>query len=514
MVPTTQPEKDRPTDGRKKGTWNKIKIDPEFHSLIPPLTVEERNQLETNLKRDGCREPLVVWQEKHILLDGHNRHEICTVHEIPYAVTAYRFASRNDAKWWVITNQFGRRNLTPYQRAELALLAEPLLRQQAKDRQRLGGREKVPQTSAEPVAEKETRNQIARLANVSHDTIAKAKVIHEKAPEDVKAKLRTGETTINAEHKRIVQADKKAERNTRRAKEMNSRGEASSTRRMWATRTSSGAGCRPWRSWTSLTFRRSSSPLRHENLDFGDYTNLIAASAYTDHTTASATMRVALNRGEALTQAEVQLVSSEDLRAVFDDLMKPMLEEQFRQRGRPQDVEWIGAEIERLDDFWASTIEYRRVHSNGQAMLVQILQVPLGDREVRLTLACREDEKTLFLPVLQAIRESLRVDSHSDLDNTHQETPRSTVDGRRLFERMTERAIERNPEVNLTEALTREAKAMEERMVNDLGTSDEVKEVEAASAFWGYFLRSTRATIQYCETLGVAAVDFAAEFTA
>ena len=210
-MPTTQPEKDRPTDGRKKGTWNKIKIDPEFHSLIPPLTVEERNQLETNLKRDGCREPLVVWQEKHILLDGHNRHEICTVHEIPYAVTAYRFASRNDAKWWVITNQFGRRNLTPYQRAELALLAEPLLRQQAKDRQRLGGREKVPQTSAEPVAEKETRNQIARLANVSHDTIAKAKVIHEKAPEDVKAKLRTGETTINAEHKRIVQADKKAE---------------------------------------------------------------------------------------------------------------------------------------------------------------------------------------------------------------------------------------------------------------------------------------------------------------
>ena len=156
----------------------------------------------------------------------------------------------------------------------------------------------------------------------------------------------------------------------------------------------------------------------------------------------------------------------------------------------------------------------RRVHSNGQAMLVQILQVPLGDREVRLTLACREDEKTVFLPVLQAIRESLRVDSHSDLDNTHQETPRSTVDGRRLFERMTERAIERNPEVNLTEALTREAKAMEERMVNDLGTSDEVKEVEAASAFWGYFLRSTRATIQYCETLGVAAVDFAAEFTA
>ena len=160
-----------------------------------------------------------------------------------------------------------------------------------------------------------------------------------------------------------------------------------------------------------------------ENLDFGDYTNLIAASAYTDHTTASATMRVALNRGEALTQAEVQLVSSEDLRAVFDDLMKPMLEEQFRQRGRPQDVEWIGAEIERLDDFWASTIEYRRVHSNGQAMLVQILQVPLGDREVRLTLACREDEKTLFLPVLQAIRESLRVDSHSDLDNTHPVTP-------------------------------------------------------------------------------------------
>lgn len=35
-----------------------LKIDPEFQSLIPPLTPEEFRQLETNIIEDGCRDPL------------------------------------------------------------------------------------------------------------------------------------------------------------------------------------------------------------------------------------------------------------------------------------------------------------------------------------------------------------------------------------------------------------------------------------------------------------------------
>src|ERR671925_466850 len=38
-----------------------ITIDPQLRALIPPLSAEERAQLEQNLLAEGCRDPLVVW---------------------------------------------------------------------------------------------------------------------------------------------------------------------------------------------------------------------------------------------------------------------------------------------------------------------------------------------------------------------------------------------------------------------------------------------------------------------
>ena len=54
---------------------NKVVVDREFASLIPPLKPDEREQLEQNLVRDGCRDPLVVWRTggQDILLEGHSR---------------------------------------------------------------------------------------------------------------------------------------------------------------------------------------------------------------------------------------------------------------------------------------------------------------------------------------------------------------------------------------------------------------------------------------------------------
>jgi ParB-like chromosome segregation protein Spo0J len=50
-------------------------IDPEFRSVIPTLTGEERAQLARSLREEGCRDPLVVWPQPvgaPILVDGHN----------------------------------------------------------------------------------------------------------------------------------------------------------------------------------------------------------------------------------------------------------------------------------------------------------------------------------------------------------------------------------------------------------------------------------------------------------
>jgi hypothetical protein len=89
-----------------------VQIDPEIKSLIRPLSEEECCQLRANLLLEGCRDPLVTW--RGILLDGHNRFEICSAADIAYSVCdlSAKLATREEAIDWVLANQLGRRNLT------------------------------------------------------------------------------------------------------------------------------------------------------------------------------------------------------------------------------------------------------------------------------------------------------------------------------------------------------------------------------------------------------------------
>ena len=183
-----------------------IIVDAEFAALIPPLSAEERQQLEENIvEHGGARDPLVVWASKGTLtlLDGHNRYEICTRLALPFDIEELRFSDRSHAEEWIIRNQFGRRNLSAYVRTQLALRLEETISARAKAKRvedgKATGRGKVPQKSSEPL---ETRQEIAKVANVSHDTVAKVKKIDaaEKAGKvdaETVAKLRTGEVSIN-----------------------------------------------------------------------------------------------------------------------------------------------------------------------------------------------------------------------------------------------------------------------------------------------------------------------------
>lgn len=98
-----------------------ITIDEELQSLIPPLAQDEYEQLEQNILTEGCREPITLWHfhDQYILVDGHNRYNICSRHNIKYNVQLREFNSKEQAKDWMITNQLGRRNLTPLQQSYL-----------------------------------------------------------------------------------------------------------------------------------------------------------------------------------------------------------------------------------------------------------------------------------------------------------------------------------------------------------------------------------------------------------
>ncbi|MCL2816553.1 MAG: hypothetical protein FWD23_18300 [Oscillospiraceae bacterium] len=90
-----------------------ITIDEEFKALLPALDAQTYALLEESLLANGCLHPLVLWNG--VLIDGHNRYEICTKHEIEFETIDKEFGSRDEALIWIISTQVARRNLTPMQ---------------------------------------------------------------------------------------------------------------------------------------------------------------------------------------------------------------------------------------------------------------------------------------------------------------------------------------------------------------------------------------------------------------
>jgi hypothetical protein len=89
------------------------RVDSEFAALIPPLSKEELQRLELSLLKEGCRDPLIVWKEEGILLDGHNRLNLCKKHDTPFRTHEVSLPSRDAARSYVVELQLGRRNLNP-----------------------------------------------------------------------------------------------------------------------------------------------------------------------------------------------------------------------------------------------------------------------------------------------------------------------------------------------------------------------------------------------------------------
>jgi len=185
-----------------------MEVKEEFKNLIPALSVEEYAQLEANILEEGIREPIITWNG--YIIDGHNRFSIAQRFDLEYKTTSKYFSSEESVKEWMILNQFGRRNLSNYQRSVLALELEEVFSKKAKDNLIKGG--KISQEGCQ-ISDKaiDTKKELSKVASVSHDTISKVKKIQEKAPQEVKAKLATGEVSINAAYKEIKKEEKKEE---------------------------------------------------------------------------------------------------------------------------------------------------------------------------------------------------------------------------------------------------------------------------------------------------------------
>jgi len=183
-----------------------ITIDPEFAGLIPPLSKEERAGLEASIKREGCHTALVAWGD--ILLDGHNRYEICTRLHKPFEVLTKRFSGRREARIWILKNQLSRRNLTETVRMDLALLLKSETQMLAQERKvagnSAGGKssrnsdatsEYQNLKEAEPVR---TDTTLAEIAGVGKDKLREYEHIKETATPELVAAVQDGKVSVHA----------------------------------------------------------------------------------------------------------------------------------------------------------------------------------------------------------------------------------------------------------------------------------------------------------------------------
>jgi len=189
---------------------NKMKphIDPEFKALMPPLAAEEYYQLEQNiLLHRKCHDAILLWDG--IIVDGYNRFCICVTHGIGFEVKEMDFASRADAKIWIIENQLGRRNLNAAQRIELALCKEGVLRAKAKENlSRCGGdktRAGAPlaKTSTTPQEPINVREALAEEASVGDGTLKRYLQIKNSGNAELLERIHNGELKIGTAHRML-----------------------------------------------------------------------------------------------------------------------------------------------------------------------------------------------------------------------------------------------------------------------------------------------------------------------
>lgn len=165
-----------------------MKVDEEFRALCPPLTADERQRLENSIHADGCMSPVIVWDQKDILLDGHNRKEICEEMGIEFPVKRLQFNSRGEAFNWIICNQLSRRNLTPDQKRLLIGMRYNAEKKAYGQHGELHQNDEAPKSTAE---------RIAKETGVSKATVERAGKAVSEMSEHEKADIMAGKKKIS-----------------------------------------------------------------------------------------------------------------------------------------------------------------------------------------------------------------------------------------------------------------------------------------------------------------------------
>ena len=174
-----------------------IIINEELRAFIDPLSASESAALERSLLAEGCRDALVLWGE--VLIDGHNRHAICSRHGIAFrTVQNAGFSSLDDVMLWMIDNHLARRSVSDFQRGVMALRKKAIVTARAAHNAGVASVPGVAPDTAPDSPPWNTREDVAKAARVSSNTISQIERIQKAATPQLVAAVRSGTISINA----------------------------------------------------------------------------------------------------------------------------------------------------------------------------------------------------------------------------------------------------------------------------------------------------------------------------
>ena len=185
-----------------------LSVNSEYDKLVPPLSSEEYNSLKESIKNNGLWIPIICNPEG-IILDGHHRFRVCVELKIKIKFAVREFDNKLLEKKFVIECNLKRRQLNDFQKAELGIPLLEIERQLAEKRQ-LDAGDSIPLASND--AKGKSSEIVAKKLGMSGTTFERAKKIIEKAPEEVKKRLRENDirTSITKEYQNLVKTEKKA----------------------------------------------------------------------------------------------------------------------------------------------------------------------------------------------------------------------------------------------------------------------------------------------------------------
>jgi len=81
-----------------------------FKHLVVQISENEQQKLEKSILTLGCKKPIIAWEG--VVVDGHNRYEICQKYSIPFAKQDIDFKSMEEAEDWICARQLEKPYIT------------------------------------------------------------------------------------------------------------------------------------------------------------------------------------------------------------------------------------------------------------------------------------------------------------------------------------------------------------------------------------------------------------------